>query len=123
MANDPSAIKVTIPAEKLILRRIIAKGQSAGNAYKECPCGWFYTGKRCPDEKCKLWIPVAPKIIELYAHVNDEDEYEEGKELGLEDEALRTFANWGYELKFKAEVDLTNGKVKLLTIDGHKIQY
>ena len=63
------------------------------------------------------------KTIKLYAHVDDDGEYDTGEELGLTGDALRTFSGWGYELAFDAEVDLGTGKVKLLTIDGHPIQY
>lgn len=114
------AMKAATEEERITLRSILSRGE---NPYKECPCGWFYSGSRCPDKTCKEWKKAnsGTKRVKLYAHVDDEGEYEHGEKLGLEGDALSNFANWGYELEFDAEVNMETGDVKLLTIDGHKI--
>ena len=108
--------------ERVLLRGVIKRSSLVTKEeWTECPCGWFYVGKLCPDEKCK----IVPKSIKtkLYAHVDKGDEYATGRELGLSPDACDTFCRWGYELEFEAEVNPKTGEVKLLTIDGHKIQY
>lgn len=117
-----TAIKVANEAERVTLRAVLKRNGRPGEVeWTECPCGWFYVGSLCPDEKCK----AVPKTIKtkLYAHVDDGDEFSKGRELGLSMEASTQFSNWGYELEFEAEVNPKTGEVKLLTVDGHKIQY
>lgn len=80
-----------------------------------------YVGPMCPDERCKV-VPETIKTT-LYAHVDDGDEFSKGRELGLSMKAAETFSGWGYELEFEAEVNPKTGEVKLLSVDGHKIQY
>lgn len=114
-------MKANTPEEAATLRKIIARGTAK---YTECPCGWFYTGARCPDKNCKKWKKAnGTKKVKLYAHENSENWYHEGQQMGLEGEALTNFSNWGYELQFEGEVNLETGEVKLLSVDGHKIQY
>lgn len=124
MSKAPAAeaIKTKTKAEADVLRAVLARGNEKWN---ECPCGWFYKGARCPDKTCKEWLKTTggKKQVKLYAHVNSEDYYNDGEKMGLEEGAISTFANWGYEIAFDAEVDLRTGKVKLLTVNGHKIQY
>jgi len=51
------AMKVETEAERVALRAVIARGIDPGR-WKECPCGWFYSGARCPDKNCKEWTRV-----------------------------------------------------------------
>jgi len=121
-AVPSTAMKAANDNERVLLRGIIKRSSLVTKEeWTECPCGWFYVGKLCPDEKCK----VVPKTIKtkLYAHVDDGDQFHTGRELGLTQEAASKFSGWGYELAFEAEVNPKTGEVKLLTIDGHKIQY
>lgn len=114
------AMKANTEEEKVTLRAVLARGNQT---WSECPCGWFYSGPRCPDKSCKKWKQAGgTKTIKLYAHVDDEGEYEEGEKLGLEGDALREFVSWGYELAFDAKVDMETGKVTLLMVDGRKIE-
>jgi hypothetical protein len=117
-----TAMKAANDNERVLLRGIIKRSTLVTKEeWTECPCGWFFIGKICPDEKCK----IAPKSIKtkLYAHVDKGDAYATGRELGLKQDVCDTFSRWGYELEFEAEVNPKTGEVKLLTIDGHKIQY
>lgn len=116
------ALKANTPKEAEVLRTVLARSTEKWN---ECKCGWFYKGVKCPAKNCPEWKKATggKKIVQLYAHAEDETYYDEGKKLGLEGEPLRNFSNWGYELAFEGEVDLTTGEVKLLSVDGHKIQY
>jgi len=121
-APTSTAMKAANDAERATLRTVIARTTKVtGEQWTECPCGWFYVGKLCPDEKCKV-VPATIKT-KLYAHVDDGDQFHNGRELGLSQEAAEKFSGWGYELAFEAEVNPKTGEVKLLTIDGHKIQY
>jgi hypothetical protein len=116
-----SAIKTKNKAEADVLRVVLARN---GEKWSECPCGWFYKSVRCPDKTCKEWKKAnGTRKVKLYAHENSENWYHDGEEMGLEGEALSTFANWGYELEFEGEVNMETGEVKLLTVGGHKIQY
>src|SRR5271170_140854 len=112
-------VKANTEEEKVAIRALIR----AGNAeWKECPCGWFYFGARCPDKDCKEWTALnGTRRIKLYSHTDKESGYDNGKQLGLTGDALKRFAHWGYELAFDADVNLETGDVTLLTVDGHKI--
>lgn len=117
------AIMVTMKAnteeEKVALRAILERGTAE---WYECPCGWFYSGVRCPDKNCKEWTQVnGIRRVTLYSHSDKEGGYDKGQKLGLEGDALRRFASWGYELVFEADVNLETGDVALLTVNGHKI--
>jgi len=117
-----NCMKASSDAERETLRVILARTTLVTNEkWTECPCGWFFTGKLCPDQKCKV-VPATIKT-KLYAHVEKGDEYSKGRELGLKQDACDTFSRWGYELEFEAEVNPKTGEVKLLSVDGHKIQY
>jgi hypothetical protein len=122
--SEMTKIKAKNPEEAKVLRTVLARD---GGKWSECPCGWFTKSEspKCPDPKCKKWIKATggKKKVKLYAHVNSEDYFSDGEAMGLEEQALSTFANWGYEIPFDAEVDLRTGEVKLLTVFGHKIQY
>ena len=115
------AMKATTEQERITLRVIIARDDKK-NQWKECPCGWFYMGARCPDKDCKEWTKVnGTKRVTLTAHCDEDSSYHFGREMGLEGDALRNFAHWGYELSFDADVNMETGDVTLLTVDGHKI--
>ncbi len=114
-----TGMKVHTEEERTTLRAILARGAEKWN---ECPCGWFYSGARCPDENCKEWKKAnGTKRAKLYAHVDKDTNYDIGREIGLEGDALRRFSYWGHEIAFDADVDMETGEVKLLTVDGHKI--
>jgi hypothetical protein len=116
---EATAMKATTEQERATLRTILARGEQK---YTECPCGWFYLGAKCPDQKCKQWKKAnGTKRIKLYTHGDRESAYEVGKELGLEGDTLRTFAYWGEEIEFEADVNMETGEVTLVTVDGHKI--
>lgn len=66
---------------------------------------------------------VAKKKVKLYLHGSKEDDRWNGKNFGLSEAALENFIGWGYEVAFDAEVDMETGDVKLLKVNGHKIQY
>src|SRR5271170_6774542 len=94
------AMKANTEAEKVVLRAVIKRGD-AGMKYYECPCGWFYSGARCPDKTCVKWKKEnGTKRIKLYAHESSEGWYDDGKKMGLEGDALRNFAHWGEEIEF-----------------------
>lgn len=114
-------MKADTPAEKKVLRGMI-KRRGDGGSWKECPCGWFYKGDSCPDKKCKIAYPGGKRIVKTYAHVSDEEYYSQGEKLGLEGDALSSFAGWGYEIEFEVEVDMTSGETKIISCDGHKLQ-
>jgi|SRR5271154_5172798 len=115
------AMKANTEAEKVVLRAVIKRGD-AGMKYYECPCGWFYSGSRCPDKNCKEWTTVnGTRKIKLYAHADKDGGFEDGETLGLTGDALTRFAGWGYELVFDADVNMVTGEVTLVTINGHKI--
>jgi hypothetical protein len=113
-------MKANTPEEVETLRRIFARHSVK---YSECPCGYFYKGARCPDEKCKLWKQAnGTKRFKLYAHADDETAYAIGRDkVGLDGDALDNFSRWGYELEFEVDIDMETGNTKLLTVDGHKI--
>lgn len=122
--NQIQAMKANTEEEKKSLRSILARGAANnGPVYKECHCGWFYIGSRCPDKTCNEWKKDGgnKKVVKLYARANEDGHYEQGKKLGLEGEALRNFAHWGYELEFDVEVDLETGNTTLLKVDGRQI--
>src|SRR5271157_3971465 len=125
--TDAKAMRVGNEAERIAMRSILARTQllGGGETYTECPCGWFYVGARCPDKKCKEWKKATggKKVVRLYSHTGRESNYDAGSKLGLEGDALRNFAYWGDEIAFDVEVDLETGSTKLLTVDGHKIEY
>jgi hypothetical protein len=113
------AMKAATEPERVMLRAILKRGDQQ---YTECPCGWFYSGARCPDKGCKEWKKAnGTKRVKLYAHVDKESNYDKGRELGLDEAAMRNFAYWGGEIEFDAEIDVETGKVRLLAVDGHKI--
>lgn len=115
------AMKVEAEAERTILRKVIARGDNP-ESWRECPCGWFFQGSRCPDQKCKLWKKAnGKKTVKLYVHGSKESGYDAGERLGLEGDALRNFSYWNGEITFDAEVNMETGDVTLLTVDGHKI--
>lgn len=118
---EATAMKVQNEEERIALRAVLARSTGGPN-WKECPCGWFYIGARCPDKTCKAWKEAnGSKRLKLYAHADEDSAYEKGKVLGLEGDALEEFSRWGCELEFEAEVDMETGKVKLLSVDGRKI--
>ena len=116
---EATAMKAATEPERAVLRAILKRG---GQQYIECPCGWFYSGSRCPDKTCVAWKKAnGTKRVKLYVHGDREGGYAKGKELGLEGDALRTFAYWGEEIAFEADVNMETGEVTLLAVDGHKI--
>jgi hypothetical protein len=117
MAEVIRISKAVTEQERVTLRALLARGEQKWN---ECPCGWFYSGSCCPDKGCKEW-KKRPKRVKLYAHEDSDSGYEQGEELGLEDDALKNFAHWGYEIEFEADVNMETGEVKLLSVDGRKI--
>lgn len=124
VAHIPS-MRMENEQEREVFRKIIKRSPDA-TEWKECPCGYFFNGVRCPDKTCKAWqkLTGGKAKLKLYAHESSENYYEEGKKLGIEDDgALSIFCNWGYEIEFDGEVNLKTGEVKLLTVNGHKIQY
>lgn len=66
---------------------------------------------------------MAKKKVKLYLHGSKEDDRYHGQKFGLSPEALDNFVGWGYEVEFDAELDIETGDVKLLKVNGHKIQY
>ena len=115
------AMKTNTEEERVLLRAVIARGTDLG-CWNECPCGWFYSGPRCPDKGCKEWTTLnGIKRTKLYAHVDKESNYDTGKKLGMDEAALRTFSYWGDEIEFEADVNIETGEVTLIMIDGHKI--
>jgi hypothetical protein len=114
------AMKTTTEEERAFLRTILKRG---GEKFWECPCGWFYSGARCPDKDCKEWTKVnGTKRFKLYAHADKETAYAIGRDkVGLEGDALRNFSGWGYELEFEVDIDMETGNTKLISVDGHKI--
>jgi len=105
------------------MRKMIGRSGDA-KSWKECPCGWFYQGARCPDKVCQLWKKAhGKKTVKMYLYGNDETNLEKGRELGLEGVALETFSGWDYEIEFDVEVDMEKGEVKILSVDGHDLKY
>jgi hypothetical protein len=116
---EATAMKATTEQERTTLRTILGRGEQK---YTECPCGWFYIGAKCPDQKCKKWkIANGTKRVKLYVHGSKEAGYDKGEELGLTGDALRTFSYWGTEITFEADVNMETGEVTLLSVDGQKI--
>lgn len=116
-----TGMKANNDAEKVSMRAIIARAADS-KEWKECPCGWFYKSAKCPDPTCKLWKPKnGTTRMKLYAHADEDTHYEKGEKLGLEGEPLQNFAHWGYEIEFDCEVNLENGEVKFLAVNGQRL--
>lgn len=58
------------------------------------------------------------KITKLFVHGCKETNYEVGQELGLSDEALKTFAYAAYEVELQVEVNLDTGENEIIGVDG-----
>src|SRR5271167_5002085 len=97
---DTIQIKANTEEEKVALRTILARGAGwtgkPQEKFNECPCGWFFSGARCPDKACVQWKKAnGIQRIKLYAHVDKESNHDTGKRIGLEGDAMRRFAYWG----------------------------
>ena len=84
----------------------------------EVPCGdWSY----CPMCGSELIIQKEPINVTFYLHGSKESNYEDGRELGLSDEALDNFVYTCYELAIQLKVNPMTGKSKMtgvITDDG-----
>lgn len=58
---------------------------------------------------------MGKKIIKMYLHGDKESNWEQGKKIGLSDEAIsENFAYALYEVEFDVEVDMETGDTKIL---------
>jgi hypothetical protein len=60
--------------------------------------------------------------VTLYTHSSKESNWDKGKEIGLEDEALKNFMYAGYEHAMEYEVDMATGNAELVAVDGRKLE-
>lgn len=63
-----------------------------------------------------------PKYIDFYMHASDEDNYFEGKEHGLSEEAADEFARTGYEMHFWLQLN-EDGTTKVLKINDVDVSH
>jgi hypothetical protein len=120
MSKAVAVMKAVTECERQVLRAVLSRG---GQEWNECPCGWFYSGPRCPDKDCKEWKKAwGTKRFRLYASADKETAYYIGRDkVGLEGDALSRFSRWGDEIEFEVDIDTETGDVKLVSVNGHKI--
>lgn len=66
-------------------------------------------------------FPPKPKIVEVYLHCDRDTMYNIGDKLGLTGDALKDFENSLHEVQLTLEVNMVNGGIKMLKIDGDNI--
>ena len=60
-------------------------------------------------------------ITKMYLHGDKCSNIEDGEELGLSEEALKTFAYALYEVEFEVEVNEETGETYILKVDGREL--
>lgn len=65
---------------------------------------------------------MAKIITKMYLNSSKDTNYEIGRELNLDDNALDEFVYALYEVEFEVEVDTDTGKSTILKVDGIRIR-